>query len=224
MPDNVLDRRGLLIVSLPRNDPALARAAAGAGADALKVHVNVRHAASGTRFGSLDDEDADLAAVLDTGLPTGLVPGEDDMVSREEVPRLHRFAFLDAYITRLPLYLYDAGVPVIPAIPHDYPAGALRSLDALPGEWLEAALVAPEGYGLEPVADDLVSLKRLGATTGRRLIVPSQRAIQPEDLGRYFAIPHVWAAMIGVVVTGRTPKTIGRATEEFRRALDALIG
>lgn len=222
MPDP-LARRGLLIVSLPRNDAALARAAAEAGADMLKVHVNVHHRASGTRFGSLDDEESALAEVLGVGLPTGLVPGEEVMVTRDQLPRLRRFAFLDVYVTRLPLFLYDAGVPVVPAIPHDYPPEVLGSIGALPGDWLEAALIPPQGYGLDPVADDLVALFRLGALTGRQLIVHSQRRIRPEDLGRYFAIPHVWAVMIGVVVTGRTPRSVGRATEAFRRAMDVLF-
>ncbi|MGQ0550808.1 MAG: hypothetical protein ACT4PY_14185 [Armatimonadota bacterium] len=218
-----LDRRGLLIVSLPRNDAALARTAAEAGADMLKVHINVHHRASGTRFGSLDDEEENLSAVLEAGLPTGLVPGEDLMVTHEEIPRLRRFAFLDAYITRLPMFLYDAGVPVIPAIPHDYPPEALGTIRAFPGDWLEAALVAPDGYGLNPAAGDLAALARLGEATGRRLIVPSQRRIGPADLPRYFAIPQVWAVMIGVVVAGRTPDSLGRATEAFRRAMDELF-
>lgn len=218
-----LSRRGILIVSLPRNDLELARAAASAGADLLKVHVNVRHRASGTTFGTLDEEEARLAEILGLGLPTGLVPGEDAMVTPDQVPRLRRFAFLDAYLTRLPLFLYDVGIPVIPAVPHDYPASAFGSLLALPGEWLEAALVPPDGYGREPVADDLVALAHLGALTRRRLIVPTQRRIRPEDLGRYFGIAQVWAVMIGAVVTGRTARGVGRATEAFRRALDALF-
>jgi hypothetical protein len=219
-----LGRRGLLIVSLPRNDVALARAAAAAGADLLKVHVNVRHRASGTRFGTLDEEEEHLEEILRVGLPVGLVPGEDAMVAREELPRLRRFAFLDAYITRLPLFLYDAGVPVVPAIPHDYPPTAFGAVTSLPGEWLEAALVSPQGYGAEPMADDLVALARLGAHTSRRLIVPSQRRLRPEDLPRYFGVPHVWAVMIGVVVAGRTPRSMGRATEAFRRGMDGLFG
>ncbi len=218
-----LSRRGLLIVSLPRNDAALARAAATSGADLLKVHVNVHHRASGTKFGSLDEEEANLDAILKVGLPTGLVPGEEAMVTREEIPRLRKFAFLDAYVTRLPLFLYDVGVPVVPAIAHDYPPAALGAISALPGEWLEAALVPPQGYGAEPVADDLVALARLGTLTDRRLIVPSQRRLRPEDLKQYFAIPHVWAIMIGVIVTGRTARSLGRATEAFRRAMDALF-
>ena len=43
-----------LVVSLPRNDVELATAAANAGANALKVHMNVAHRASGTHFGTYD--------------------------------------------------------------------------------------------------------------------------------------------------------------------------
>ncbi|MDR7419009.1 MAG: hypothetical protein QN178_08865 [Armatimonadota bacterium] len=224
MKEDPLGRRGLLIVSLPRNDVAMARAAVDAGADLLKVHVNVHHRASGTRFGSLDDEDDALREILGLGVGVGIVPGEDEMVTPAELPRLRRFAFIDAYVTRLPLFLYDAGVPVIPAIPHDYPAGALGSLVALPGEWLEAALVAPDGYGKHPVAGDLVALAHVGAVTRRRMIVPTQRRIRPEDLPRYFAIDAVWAVMIGAIVTGRTARGVGRATAEFRRGVDAIFG
>lgn len=218
-----LSTRGLLIVSLPRNDAALAHAAASAGADMLKVHVNVHHRAARTRFGSLDEEEEAISRVLEVGLPTGLVPGEEAMVTPDQIPRLRRFAFLDAYVTRLPLFLYDVGVPVIPAIPHDYPPEAIGSLGALPGEWLEAALVPPHCYGLYPTADDLVALARLGMISRRRMIVPTQRFIRPEDLPRYFAIPQVWAIMIGAVVTGRSARGVGRATEAFRRALDGMF-
>lgn len=218
------DRRGLLIVSLPRNDPALARAAADGGADLLKAHVNVRHRASGTVFGPLAVEMDRLESVLRVGLPVGLVPGEEEMVRPEEVPALRRFAFLDAYLTRLPLYLYDAGVPVIPAIPHDFPPAAFGALRALPGEWAEAALVPPDGYGRPPAAGDLVALAQAAEASGRRLIVPSQRRLRPEDLERYFAIPGVWAVMIGAVVTGADPAGIAAATAQFRRALDRVVG
>jgi hypothetical protein len=96
-------------------------------------------------------------------------------------------------------------------------------VSALPGEWLEAALVPPQGYGLDPVAGDLVALARLGALTRRRLIVPTQRRIRPADLARYFVIPEVWAIMIGAIVTGRSARGIGRTAAAFRQALDGLF-
>jgi hypothetical protein len=48
-------KKMVLIASLPKNDPALAKAAAAGGADMLKIHLNVEHAASGTKFGSFDE-------------------------------------------------------------------------------------------------------------------------------------------------------------------------
>lgn len=223
-PSDPLGRRGLLLVSLPRNDSELARAAIDGGADLLKVHVNVQHRASGTDFGTLAEEMEALAAILDLGTPTGLVPGEEAMVNQEEVPQLRRFAFLDAYLTHLPLYLYAAGVPVVPAIPHDYPPEALPFLRRLPGEWAEASLVHPEGYGRAPTAGDLVALERAGELSGRRLIVPTQRRLHPQDLGRYFELPAVWAVMIGAIVTGVGAAGIEQATRAFRQSLDRLFG
>ncbi len=220
--DDPLAHRGLLIVSLPRNDLALARAAIDGGADLLKVHVNVHHRASGTTFGPLLAELPHLDAILNLGTPAGLVPGEEMMVTREEMPLLRRFAFLDAYVTHLPLYLYAAGIPVIPAVPHDYPPDALPSLRTLPGEWAEAALVSPDGYGRPPTAGDLLALARVGELTGRRLIVPTQRSIDPEDLPRYFEIPAVWAVMIGAIVTGATPEGVRAAARAFRRRLEQI--
>lgn len=218
-----LGRRGLLIVSLPRNDEELARAAIEGGADLLKVHVNVHHRASGTLFGALAEEMDRLGSILDLGTPTGLVPGEEEMVRQDEVPQLRRFAFLDAYLTHLPLYLYAAGVPVVPAIPHDFPADALPFLRRLPGEWAEAALVPPDGYGRPPTAADLVALERAGELSGRRLIVPTQRRMHPDDLGRYFELPAVWSVMIGAIVTGVGAVGLGKATGAFRQALDSLF-
>jgi hypothetical protein len=220
------DKRGLLIVSLPRNEVDLAKAAADAGAEWLKVHVNAVHRASGTRFGSLAEERQRLEAILSVGPPVGLVPGEDEMITPDEVGavRAMGFAFLDAYLHRLPLYLFDAGIPVIPACTAETPTAVLGGLADLPGEWLEAAVVHPSGYGRPPVAEDLALLAAVGEASGRRLIVPTQRAIRPEDLPRYFEIPSVDAIMIGAIVTGTDPASVGRATAAFRAELDRIFG
>src|SRR5574340_421796 len=85
----LLARRPALIVSLPANSPELAGAAAEGGADALKVHLHVRHEASGTRFGDLAAERANLEGILATELPVGVVPGAgDDRPTPEEMREL----------------------------------------------------------------------------------------------------------------------------------------
>ena len=190
------ERRPLLIVSLPRNDPALARAATDGGADVLKVHVNVRHLASGTVFGTLAEERTRLEQILAIGLPTGLVPGEAEMLAPEEMPEIRRmgFAFLDAFIDTIRPHLYEAGIPVVP----------------------------PEGYGKPPEKADLDVLRRVGEATRKKLIVPTQRRLAPDDAGRYFEIRYVTALMIGAIVTGLESASLGTATAAFRRALDRV--
>ncbi len=218
------DRRGLLIVSLPRNDPVLAEAARDAGADLLKVHLNLHHLAAGTSFGTLAEERPQLERILAVGVPTGLVPGETEMVAPEEMPDLRRmgFAFLDVFIDRLRPHLFGAGIPVVPALPHTAEASYLRAARDLPGTWVEAAVVPAGGYGQPPEDADFVALRRAGAVTGKRLIVPSQRRISPGDVSRYFEVPQVSALMIGAIVTGTEAPTLREAATAFRRALDQL--
>ncbi len=202
----------------------LARAAAHAGADLLKVHINVRHRASGTEFGSLKAERDRLLEILNVGLPVGLVPGEETMATPNELPQIRAmgFAFLDAFIHVLPPYLYTAGLPVIPALPHSIARHYLIQVRDLPGEWVEAAIVAPEGYGQPPADGDFAALQTAAEVTGKRLIVPTQRQIAPADLSRYFDIPAVSAVTIGAIVTGLDPNSLARTTSAFRHALDRV--
>lgn len=71
-----LAQNGLsLFVSLPANDVRLAKAALEEGADALKVHFNVGHRASGNQFGPLGsyaDVFGQIRAAFDG--PFGVVP------------------------------------------------------------------------------------------------------------------------------------------------------
>ncbi len=204
----------------------LARAAREAGADLLKVHINVRHLASGTSFGSLAQERDRLHQILEVGLPTGLVPGEDIMVSPDELPELQAmgFAFLDAFVHVLPAFLFDVGIPIIPALPHSIDPRYLWLVRDLPGQWVEAAIVDPRGYGLPPVPEDFAALRIAGTGTRKHLIVPTQRRLLPTDLPRYFEIPEVIALTIGAVVTGSDAPSLGRATQAFRQAMDHLLG
>lgn len=216
--------RGTLVVSLPRNDLELARAAKEGGADLLKVHVNVHHRASGNRFGSLGEEAERIRQIAAVGLPVGLVPGEESMISPQEAESLAQrgIGFIDVYLSALRLYLYRSGLPVIPAINAETPPHLWPGLRSLPGDWLEASMVPKEGYGQEARGQDVAVLAAVGEVTGRKLLVPSQRAMDPADLGLYFRVPQVHAIMIGAVVTGQEPGSLYEATASFRRSLDAL--
>lgn len=213
-----LRERPRLIVSLPVNSPALARAAAEAGADALKVHINVRHEASGTVFGSLAEERENLERILAAGLPTGIVPGAaGSLPSREDMRGLEAMGvdFFDLYDHDMPLWLARwQGMTRAVAISHATPLEAISDLASVGFEMLEAAIIPHEGYGQPLTVADVMAYRNVRRATKLPIIVPTQRAIQPDDVPALLAIG-INAIMIGAIVTGKEPESLGRATERF---------
>jgi L-alanine-DL-glutamate epimerase-like enolase superfamily enzyme len=213
-----LRERPGLIVSLPVNSPALARAAAEAGADALKVHINVRHEASGTAFGSLAEERDSLTRILAVGLPTGIVPGAAGALpSPADMHELEAMGvdFFDLYDHDMPLWLARwQGMTRAVAISQATPLEAAADLAALGFEMVEAAIIPCQGYGQPLSVADLAAYRRVRRATRLPIIVPTQRAIQPDDLPALLAIG-MDAIMIGAIVTGQEPGSLGRATERF---------
>ncbi len=212
-----------LIVSLPANDPALAKAAAAGGADALKVHINLHHEASGSRFGSLQEERGRLEEILALGLPTGIVPGAGDRLpTPEEMEALAGMGmdFFDLYVHDTPAWLVGlSGMTRAIAISSPAQAEMLPELKALGFEMLEAAIIPHQGYGRPLCVEDLIGYRRVRAATDLPIIVPSQRALAPRDLPMLVGEIGVKAIMIGAVVTGRGPETLRAATERFAEAM-----
>ncbi len=208
-----------LIVSLPRNDVELARAAAAGGAGALKVHINVHHEASGTHFGSLDEERGRLEEILALGLPTGIVPGAGDRLPiREEMEALAGMGvdFFDLYVRDTPAWLVGfSGMTRAIAISSPAQAEMLPELKALGFQMIEAAIIPHQGYGRPLCVDDLVGYRRVRAATDLPIIVPSQRALAPRDASLLVGEIGMNAIMIGAVVTGREAGSLRAATERF---------
>ena len=80
------DNRFSVIAALPRNDLALAEAALEGGAQAVKVHCNVWHRASGNTFGTFAENRTFLRELIALcgDVPVGLVPGGGDAYINEE--------------------------------------------------------------------------------------------------------------------------------------------
>lgn len=224
-------RTPALLVSLPANDPELARAAVDGGAQGLKVHINIEHAAAKIRFGTLDEEADRLGQIISLGLPVGIVPGDASrMASAEDFQRLVAMGldFVDIYLSVMPAWLLSRPLlPLMAAIADADMAvpQRLRSVAALPGlAMVEASIVAHSGYGNPLSASDLAdytTLTRLLDGTGRPVMVPTQRRIQTDDLPA-LAATGIKALLIGAVVTGRTAREISAATRSYRDALDQL--
>jgi hypothetical protein len=147
----------LLIVSLPRNDLDLARAAAEAGADYVKVHMNVEHRASGTRFGTFAEE-VDTVRSIMRGInkPVGLMPGADPgaLPTNDELAQLHAdgLAFVDIYTHHMPLRFLDlpTSLRLVVAFSH------FRILQ----EYVDVPLIVPTQNAITPA--DAVWLARDG--------------------------------------------------------------
>jgi hypothetical protein len=220
---SLLTKRPALIASLPTNSPGLARAAADGGADALKVHLRVHHEASGTRFGDLATERRNLEAILATGLPTGVVPGAGECLPTPgEMYELAAMGldFFDLYAHNMPAWLVGfEGLTRAIAVDHSWQPDDLAQYAGLGFELLEAAVVPHEGYGRSLSAADLAAYRRIRQATAMPIIVPTQRAIRPEEVALLTRTIGVNAIMVGVIVAGREPEGFRAATRLFAQAL-----
>lgn len=215
-------RRPALLISLPRNDPMLAEAAAGAGADGLKTHVNVAHRASGTSFGSVAAERSGLREILGLGLPTGLVVGGEGAVDRSEMAAAAGmgFAFFDVYLAHAPAWYVDAcaGVPAVAALGTGDPPDRAGVLGGLGFAAVEASLTPPEEYGTPLPARRLADYARVVELSSLPVIVPSQHALTVDDVHALVAAG-VAAVLLGAVVTGTEPARVAEVTGAFRTAI-----
>ena len=215
----------VLIMSLPVNNPALARAAFEEGADAVKVHINVAHRASGTHFGRLSEEGDALQEMLAhrTG-PMGLVPGgslEDAELDLKEVQQLP-FDFLSIYAHHLPAYAAEKGRQAwMMACDSTYSLEEIAELPTAGTDVLEASIIPGAEYGQRLSVRDLLKYRAITSRVNVPVIVPTQRAVRPEEV-KELVSAGVRGIMIGAIVTGREEKSIREAVRAFRREIDRL--
>lgn len=212
-----------LIVSLPANSVELAQAALAGGADALKVHIHVHHDASGTQFGSLAEERENLERIVALGLPVGIVPGAAERIaSREEMHALAEMGldFFDFYAHDTPAWAahFDKMTRAV-AINSVGARETLTDLEALGFELIEAAVIPHDGYGRPLTAADLAAYRMVRRATRLPIIIPTQRAIQPEEARLLTEDIGIEAVMIGAIVTGREPAGLRDATKRYVAAL-----
>lgn len=217
-----------LLVSLPRNDPKMARAALDAGADGLKAHIGLEHFASGLSTGSLDDEESALREICSLDAPVGIVPGVGEgLATREEMLRLAEIGidFFDLYATDMPawmLRMQDCPVSVMVAFSATCrPWGLVESVaGASRPEMIEASIAEHDSYGGPLTAADISDYAEIAARARQPVIVPTQKAVRPEEVA-VLRDAGVAALLIGAIVTGTDAGSITEATAKFRAALDA---
>ncbi len=227
--DLISDRKFVLVVSLPSNDLGLAKAALEGGADAIKVHCNVWHRASGHTFGTYAENKAFLRdlIVLCGDVPVGLVPGTSEaFITEAELRELEEMGldFISAYSHNLPCFAMDSRkITNAVAIGSDYTESILDAVRDSDIAVLECSVVRGEEYGKDLTCADILRYSSIVRRTGKRCMVPTQKKIRPEDVKRLYRAG-CKALMIGAVVFGQepTPKEVRETTAAFRAAVDAL--
>ncbi len=214
-----------LIVSLPDNSLELAHAAINGGADALKVHCNIKHKASGICFGSLQEEKAKLAAIIkDSPIPVGIVPGSEKKPSIEDMAEIVKmgFDYYDMFINEMPEYMFNmSGITKIAAIDGKFSMDKLTEIKSQNMNAIEAAIIPHIGYGQNLTIGDLQYYISIAIASALPVIVPTQRKIALDEVP-IISDTGVKALMIGAIVTGKTAKGIEIATREFKKAIQSI--
>jgi len=217
--------RPVLVVSLPRNEVQFAEAAQAGGADAVKVHINVHHHASGTTFGSLQEERQSLEAIVQVGLPVGIVPGaEAAMASPDDMQKLDEIGidFFDAYVHQMPAAMLQMDTQMSRMMALSYHQRQTNFSLGPCAAWcdlIEASITEPDGYGQPLTVADLCDYADIcTAYPDIPVLVPTQRGIRPDELS-ILTNCGIRGIIIGAVVTGNEPTTVEQTTRQFADVL-----
>lgn len=226
----LMDRQKFtLVVSLPANDLELAKAALEGGADAVKVHCNVWHRASGHTFGTYEENRDFLKDLIRLcgNVPVGLVPGTAEaFITETELQELKEMGldFISAYSRNLPCFAMDyPGVTAVVAIGSEDGESVLDAVRDSDIKVLEASVVRGEEYGQNLTCADILRYSSIVKRTGKPCMVPTQKKIRPEDVKHLYRAG-CKALMIGAIVFGQnpTPGELREITAAYRAAVDAL--
>lgn len=215
-----------LLVSLPKHGVDWGLAAQDNGADAVKVHTSLSHPASGVAFPSLEQEAPTFEAMRKVlSIPMGVVPGVGVDLEKPEMDRMVElgFDFFDAFISQItPLIMLEKRIAPMLCILPDHTVEEAAAASSLPRVvCMEADIVRHEGYGKRASLEDIVRYKILSKALSTPLVVPTQRALLPDEVS-LLAEVGAGSLMIGAVVTGMSVEGVAKATRAFRAAIDQL--
>ena len=207
-----------LMVSLPKNDHEMAVAAENAGAMAIKVHLNVRHPASKTHFGTFSKERASIKKILKSvKIPVGVVPGSDIFALQNELIEMMEMGvdFFDAFARHFPASLLKMpGVGKMVALGEEYTLPMVENMHHIGVGVIEATIFNPKVYGTSLTAKDLVLYRQITTRTPLPVLVPTQKKIQHDELP-LLKKAGCRGIVIGAIVTGNSKKGFVQAVNQF---------
>lgn len=223
------DNKFSLVVSLPSNSLEMAKAAIEGGAQAVKVHCNVWHRASGHTFGTYRDNRSFLKELVNLcgDIPVGLVPGgEDAFVSNEERLELEQMGlkFFSSYSHHLPCYMMESTVLTkMVAIDATYTQNTLDAVRGSAIDVLECSIQPGENYGTNLCYADILRYKDIAEKVNKPCLIPTQRKIKPSEV-RHLYDAGCKAIMVGAIVMGKEPdaEQVRSVTAAFRDAVEGI--
>jgi hypothetical protein len=226
LKQNLQENKMTLIVSLPENRFDLAKAAIQTGVDAVKLHVNVNHRASGNVFKSVESYVEEFRSIRDEfSGPLGIVPGGSfNDISQSEMEQLISlgFNFYSIYAHNKPSWMLGLdNIEKTFAISSHYLLNQLGKVKHLGVTALEASIIPGVEYGTPLTFKDVLAYNWLVQNVDVPVLVPSQRKLVPSDIP-ILANAGVKAVMLGAIVTGNTEESIQQAISNFRNEIDSL--
>lgn len=206
-----------VIVSLPRHDLDLARAALDGGAGAIKLHLNAFHRASGTTFGSFVEERPFFESVARLGAPMLVMAGQQTVPTSEEMEALAELGVegFNVYVDHLQPHLLQSRLRPMPALSATSSDDDIARLAAIPGVIIEASIMEFADYGKPLSGADLARYRHIAALSAVPVIAPGQKKFAPADMPALRA-SGIAAPLLGVIVTGSTPQSV-------RAAVSAIV-
>lgn len=206
-----------IAVSLPRHDMRLAEAARDARVDAIKLHLNAYHRASGTTFGSFAQERAFFREAASLGLPLLVMAGQETVPTREEMQEMAQLGIegFNIYFAHMQAHLLDAAMCPMPAMADSSTDADLDDMSRLDGAIIEASITPFPDYGQPLDESDLAAFRKIAARSHAPVIAPSQKRFVASDMAR-LKDTGVRGVLLGVIVTGST-------VEDMHGALDPII-
>jgi hypothetical protein len=201
-----------VIVSLARHDLDLAKAALDGGAFALKTHLNAYHRATGTTFGTFEQERPFFEELAKLGCPLLVMAGQETVPTASEMDALADLGFegFNVYIDHMQPHLLQSRLRPMPALSSTSTPEDVAKIAALPGCIIEASIMPFERYRTAMTPADLARYRAVAAAVDVPVIVPSQLSFTPDDLDQ-LREAGIAAPLLGAIVTGDTPASMRAA-------------
>ncbi|MFO7882063.1 MAG: hypothetical protein R6U52_05955 [Kosmotogaceae bacterium] len=213
-----------LIVSIPENSLEYATIAAENGADAVKLHANVKHRVTGKLHETWREVKPIAKELINKlNIPIGIVPGADLMATEDEINDMDLvgLSFFDVYIEQAPLYLLRNNMHRMLALNYTFDFSFTAYIKNLKPDSLEISIVNPDLYGKRLTAEDLLRYSKIINDIDCPAFVPTQKRILPEEI-QFLKDMGVSGIIIGPIVTGTNKDDFSKNVKKYNKAIQNL--